>query len=263
MTQKIEGFLWCRSPDDAVVSAVEGVGTGSGAQYVGPKFVMDVGPSQKAMSLTLDADTPGDKRAGCTIKYAPFEEITTSDETTTQNITYSGVIEKTGTDVSGYLVKLINFTPGLNATNQTNATIAKALIDVDAQQKEIEVGSSAKIGSLVIELVDANQDNATVNIAGTNTISIPGATTKMYQKMNGEYVASLEDSQYRQLRLDKTIPFVEKKMSNPQCPEGKTNCKVAEVIDVGGTAIPMNYIIIGAIVLVLLVVFLLGKTSRS
>lgn len=71
-THEIEGFLWCQSPDDAVVSSSYGAGSGSGAQYVSPKFMMDVGPSQEAMTITLDADSPGDKSAGCSIKYIPF-----------------------------------------------------------------------------------------------------------------------------------------------------------------------------------------------
>ena len=77
---KIEGFLWCRSPDDAVVSSTLGVGTGA-AQYVSEKFYMDTGPSQKAISLTIEADSAGDKRAGCTIKYAPYKETVIEGET--------------------------------------------------------------------------------------------------------------------------------------------------------------------------------------
>ncbi len=73
MGNKMEGFLLCRSPDDAVVSSSLGAGIGSGAQYVSPRFVMDVGPSQKAMSLTIDADSPGEKRSGCILKYIPFK----------------------------------------------------------------------------------------------------------------------------------------------------------------------------------------------
>lgn len=71
-THEIEGFLWCQSPDDAVVSSSYGAGSGSGAQYVSPKFMMDVGPSQEAMTLEVNADNPGDKDAGCSIKYIPF-----------------------------------------------------------------------------------------------------------------------------------------------------------------------------------------------
>ena len=34
MTHKIEGFIWCRSPDDVFVSSTMGAASGSGAQCV-------------------------------------------------------------------------------------------------------------------------------------------------------------------------------------------------------------------------------------
>ena len=34
MTHKIEGFIWCRSPDDVTISSTMGAASGSGAQYV-------------------------------------------------------------------------------------------------------------------------------------------------------------------------------------------------------------------------------------
>ncbi|HLE82460.1 MAG TPA: hypothetical protein VJA25_14505, partial [Dehalococcoidia bacterium] len=84
VTHLIEGFLLCRSPDDAVVSSTYGVGAGSGAQYISPKFQMDEGPSQEAMTITLDADTPGDKRTGCVVKYIPYK---VNEVATTQTVT--------------------------------------------------------------------------------------------------------------------------------------------------------------------------------
>lgn len=69
MTHKMEGFIWCRSPDDAQVSSSLGAGSGSGAQYVSPKFTVNEGPSQKSISLTMTSLSVGQKLTGCIIKY--------------------------------------------------------------------------------------------------------------------------------------------------------------------------------------------------
>lgn len=261
MTHEIEGFIWCKSPDDATVSSTHGAASGSGAQYVGPKFVMDTGPSQKSMTLTINAVTPGDKRTGCIIKYAPLKEITTGETTKTKETTDTDTIDTTGTEILGFTVKLAGFSAAVEATNETSAVPAKAIIDVDGTSKEIELGSSAKIGSLTITVKDATENSATVKITSSETVTIAGTTTKQYLKMNGKYVTTLEDSQYREIRLDKTIPFVEK-MSNPQCPDGKTTCSASEVVDVGGVGVPSNWLLIAGALVVLAVVFLAGKASR-
>jgi len=75
MTHQIEGFIWCRSPDDIKVSSTQGFASGSGAQYISPKFYMDEGPSQRAVYLTIESDYEGDFSTGCTFKYAPYKEI--------------------------------------------------------------------------------------------------------------------------------------------------------------------------------------------
>lgn len=137
MEHKLQGFIWCMSPDDARVSSSYGASTGSGAQYVSPLFYMDKGPYQSSMTLTIDAGSVGDKNPGCYIKY-------------------------------------ILFTEKLNLN--TNSAI------------------------------------------------------KVYQKISGEEMTSVTDMDYREMRLAKTVPFVAK-MSNPQCPEGKTECKANEVIE--------------------------------
>jgi hypothetical protein len=77
MSTKIEGFLLCRSPDDVLVSSSLGAGAGSGAQYISPKFYINEGPSQKALSLYLEGTSTGPKRASCTIKYLQFREEAT------------------------------------------------------------------------------------------------------------------------------------------------------------------------------------------
>ncbi len=75
MSHKIEGFVFCRSPDDVIVSSSLGAASGSGAQYVSPKYEMDIGPSQKAMAITVDSDTAGRNRATCIIHYMFTREI--------------------------------------------------------------------------------------------------------------------------------------------------------------------------------------------
>ncbi len=273
MTHKIEGFIWCRSPDDAVVSSSMGSGTGSGAQYVSPKFFMDSGPSQKAMSLVLEADTAGDKRTGCTVKYAPYKETTTSGTTVQQTtpISYAGLITNLSTDVSGFDVRLDSFVAAVEATNETVASPAKATVNVNSLKKEIEVGKSEKVSDLTVEVKEANAVNATVSVTGTKTVELtqPGEVGKQFLKMNGIYVSALEDGEYRELRLDKTVPFVAAEKAKPTdelaCPEGKTSCTASEVkvVNVGGVGIPIWAIIAGVVVIVLLIVFLLGRTSKD
>lgn len=131
----IKGFLVCQSSDDIRITSSFGAGIGTGQQYVSPFLTFDKGPFQSAMTLTIDADSTGDKNPGCVLKYIPYKEV-----------------------------------------------------------------------------------------AGGGGIS------KIYLKINGEYISELKDADYRELRLDKTAPFVTG-MKDPQCPEGKEHCKANEVID--------------------------------
>ena len=71
---KIEGFILCAGQDGITVSSINGFSSGSGAQYISPKFIMDEGPSQKAVSLVIEANTKGDYNTKCTFKYVPFIE---------------------------------------------------------------------------------------------------------------------------------------------------------------------------------------------
>ena len=268
---KIEGFLWCRSPDDAVISSSIGVGSGSGAQYVSEKFYMDTGPSQKAISLTMEADSVGDKKTGCTIKYAPYKETAVEGETKTEDINYEGTIGLTETDVSGYKIKMVSFTPEVEGTTDeetnenTEAQPAKAKISVNGIPKEIGSGSSATIGGLDVELVSATEESADVVITGKMTSTSGGSVEKQYIKMNGDLVDSLTDDQYREIRLDKTVPFVKApKNAEVKCPEGKETCKSSEV-DIqapGFGGVPIWVYIVGIIIVIAAVVYLLGKTSR-
>jgi hypothetical protein len=268
---KIEGFLWCKSPDDAVVSSTLGVGSGSGAQYVSEKFFMDTGPSQKALSLTIEADSPGDKQTGCTIKYAPYKEITIQGETSVEEISYDGTIGLAETDVSGYKVNLVSFTPAVEESTNEETTVtieavpAKAKINVNGIPKEMDVGSSATVGGLDVELVSATEESADVKISGVLSSTNGGSVEKKYKKMNAEWVDTLTDEQYREIRLDKTVPFVKAhKDAEVNCPDGKETCNASEV-DItapGFGGVPVWGYILMVLLIVLAVAYLLGKSSR-
>ncbi len=267
VTLKLEGFLWCNSPDDVQISSSEGAGAGK-AQYVSPKFIMDKGPSYKSMLLTLESTTAGDKNGACTIKYIPFKEVAAKAETKTEPFTETATITTMGTDVKGYNLVLKSFTAEAAAVaasdnaSAVEAVPAKAELDIEGTVKTIEVGKSETVNGLKVTLNSATAENAEVLVEGTTTTTTEaGAPVKSYQLMNGEYTSSPEDSDYREIRLGKTVPFVED-MSTPECPEGKTECTASEVVDVGGMKIPTWAIIAGVLVVVLAVVYLLGKTSR-
>ena len=180
---ELEGFLLCRSPDDVTISSTLGVGSGSGAQYISPKFEMNKGPSQKSISLTIDSEIVGDMRSGCILKYIPFT-------------------------------------------------------------REIKLTQS--------------YDNAT-NITTTNK-----KTVRTFMKMNGETTSKVLDRDYRELRLDKNIPFVKYQPGiDVNCPEGQTNCKTDEVeVDFKSTFFMYGFISL-AVLIGLAAIFLLGRGSRS
>ncbi len=261
-THKILGFLWCSSPDDVIVSSSEGVGAGK-AQYVSPKFVIDKGPSYKSLILVLESETPGDKQGGCTIKYIPFKEESIGEEEKTVEFSETITITNLGTDFEGHTFVLKSYTPETEATNETEAQPAKAEIEIDGESETVEVGSKIIKKELEITLKEANEDNATLLVEGTKTVIKPVETVRKYLLMNGEYVTEeeLKDSDYREIRLEKTLPFV-KDMKEPACPEGKTTCKASEVIDVGGMKIPTVWIVVAIAVIVLVIAYLLGRTSR-
>ena len=132
MTHKIEGFVWCKSPDDIKISSTIGFASGSGAQYVSEKFFMDEAPSQKAVYFTIESDQEGDFSTGCIFKYVPYKEV-------------DGV--------------------------------------------------------------------------------------KLYQKMNLQYTSERTDNVFREIRLDKTVPFVSYgTVGDVDCPSGKESCSTSEVI---------------------------------
>lgn len=267
MERKIQGFIWCQSPDDATVSSSYGAGTGTGAQYVSPLFYMDKGPYQSSMTLTIGADSVGDKNAGCTFKYVPYKENVAGTTETTEDFTQETTFDYgLGKNVEGFVVTYKTYTAAVEddaATTDVDETaVAKVEIDVDGTKKTIEVGKEDTIGSLTVEVASADDATATLKISGKKVVAKAGETVKLYQKLNGEEVTSITDMDYRELRLDKTVPFVAD-MSDPQCPEGKTECKATEVIDIGGMKIPTWAIIVGALVVILLIAYLLGKSSRS
>lgn len=269
VTLKLEGFLWCNSPDDVTISSSEGAGAGK-AQYVSPKFIMDKGPSYKSMILTLESTTAGDKNGACTIKYIPFKEVAAKAETKTEPFTQTATVTTMGTDVKGNNIVLKSFTAAVEASaaadnaSAVEAAPAKAELDIEGTVKTIEVGKSETVNGLKVTLNSATAENAEVLVEGTTSVTTEaGAAVKSYQLMNGAYKAEdqIEDSDYREIRLGKTVPFVED-MSTPECPEGKTECTASEVVDVGGLKIPTWAIIVGVLAIVLVIAYLVGKSSR-
>jgi hypothetical protein len=132
---EVEGFIVCQSPDDVTVSSNLGMGSGSGAHYVSPLFVMDKAPSQKAAYFTVEAYSAGDYRTNCVFKYIFFRN-----------------------DEGG----------------------------------------------------------------------------RVYLKMNLEEVDAVKDSDYREIRLDKNIPFVmpTSEYMNAYCPSGRGECRADDVIQI-------------------------------
>jgi len=263
---KMQGFIWCMSPDDATVSSSYGAGTGTGAQYVSPLFTMDKGPYQSSMTLTIGADSVGDKNAGCTFKYIPYKETVVGATELKEDFTEETTIDSgQGKNVGGFIVTYKAFTAAVEddtETEEDETAVATVEVDVEGTAKTIEVGSSDTVASLTVEVVSAEDAKATLKVSGTKTVAEAGETVKVYQKMNGEEVTVMTDMDYRELRLDKSIPFVAD-MSNPECPPDKPHCQASEVIDVGGMKIPVWAIIVGVLLVILLIAYLLGKTSRS
>lgn len=261
----MKGFIVCQSPDDARVTSSYGAGTGTGAQYVSPFLTMDKGPYQSSMTLTIEADSTGDKNAGCIFKYIPYKEVVEGKETVKEPIDWTGTIDATGKDVHGFLMTITEYTAAVEdnpETEEIETTPAKAKIKVDDEVKDMEVGQKATIKGLEITLNSATEGSAEVTAKGEKTVTVSGESMKIYLKMTGEYITELKDMYYRELRLDKSVPFVAD-MSEPECPEGKEHCTASEVIDVGGMKIPVWAIIVGALIVILLIAYLLGKTSRS
>jgi len=260
-----KGFIVCQSPDDAQVSSSYGAGTGTGAQYVSPFITMDKGPYQSSMTLTINAQSVGDKNAGCIFKYIPYKEVTEGTEEVKEDIEWTGAIDATGKDVHGFLITITEYTAAVEDDPETDEieTVAEsAKIKVDDEVKDMEVGTTANVKGLEVTLNSATEGSAEVTVTGEKTITVAGESTKIYLKMNGDYVTELKDMYYRELRLDKTVPFVAD-MSDPQCPEEKPHCSSGEVVDIGGMKIPVWAIVVGVLVVILLIAYLLGKTSRS
>lgn len=267
MDHKMQGFIWCMSPDDATVSSSYGAGTGTGAQYVSPLFTMDSGPYQSSMTLTVGADSVGDKNAGCTFKYIPYREKVAGATETTEEFAEEVAIDKgMGKDVGGFIVTYKAYTAAVEDDTETTdvdeTAAATVEIDVEGASKVIEVGKEDTVGTLTVEVTSADDTKSNLKVSGTKIVAQAGETIKVYQKMNGAEVTTITDMDYRELRLDKSIPFVAD-MSDPQCPEGKPHCNASEVVDIGGMKIPVWAIIVGVLVVILLVAYLLGKTSRS
>ncbi len=277
MTHKIEGFIWCRSPDDVTISGTYGAASGSGAQYVSEKFIIDKGPAQKSMSLTIDSTSIGDKTTGCTIKYMPFKETDTETTTTVETeepFTTSLELSAVTADVNGYMMTLVSYTEQKDAVKDENDTVvtemvpATAVLKIDGVDTEFEIGKEKEVDGLKITVTDAAMDTAQVTVSGMMAVEKEEpatGTTRMYLKQNGDYVTTPVNEDYMDLRLDKTVPFVAPSVKNPACPEGQTSCTANEVVsskvDIAGSSFPI-WIVVLIVLVVLVVVYLLGKTSR-
>jgi len=268
----LEGFIWCQSPDDAWVESVYGAGTGSGAQYTGPLIIMEKGPSQKSMTFTIAADTPGDKNAGCRFKYIPYKEEESASSSKPVEFANEPVVldTATGKNVKGYVITFKGYTAAVEAKNATEtepaveAKPAIVKIDVDGMPQDIEVGKEAVIKGVTVKVNKADDKGAEIQISGKEVVTTKGATVKNYLKMDNTYTTERSDRFFREVRLDKTVPFADKsKVSEAACPQGKEICKASEIVDVGGMKIPKWALIVGALVVILLVAYLLGKSSRS
>jgi len=250
MTHNIEGFIWCKSPDDVTVSSTMGVASGSGAQYVSQKFFMDEGPSQKAISLVIDAETKGDKRTGCIIKYVPYKEISKKIEdvtTVTETVTKQGIMFR---DVKMKMAEI----------NESNVTAT--LLVINGEEHPISSGDLIKFDNLRISIEDIEEDYLTVEISEkVETTELK----KMFLTMNGRYVEQLKDSQYREIRLDKTLPFIEAPGDTEvSCPKEQTHCKSDEVETSKERTNYLKYsIMAGLAVVFVMLVYMLGRGSRN
>jgi len=249
MTHQIEGFIWCRSPDDVIISSAMGAGSGTGAQYVSPKFYMDEGPSQKALSLVIESEVIGDMRTGCIIKYAPFSEKEIKETKETQE-------EKTITEeeiqIEGVSLRLVN---------QTNSTEKVLLVGED--EIAVEIDKQLEIGDAKATIISVNEGSVVLLVE--STIEEEAGAEKTYLKMNGKEVSELKDSEYREIRLDKTVPFIDApKNAEVNCPEGQTHCESDEV-DISEKT--RNYFlwIIGvlAILLMIFVGYIIGSKPKQ
>ena len=250
MTHKLEGFIWCRSPDDVTISSTMGAASGSGAQYVSQKFFMDEGPSQKAISLVIESSEVGDKQAGCIIKYAPYTEdkviredaVKITKEVTEEAISFN--------DVEMKMVK------------RNESDVAQTFLVLNDKEYLVTNGDLIKFGNLEISVDKVKEDSLKVEIT---EITESADSQKSYLTMNGLYVAELKDSQYREIRLDKTIPFVEApKTAEVKCPEDQTYCKSDEVeISEPKTSYYLYGIVAGLAVILLILVYLVGRGGRN
>lgn len=270
LNHRIEGFIWCRSPDDSVVSSTLGASIGSGAQYVSDRFFMDTGPTQKAISLTIDSNSEGDKNAGCILKYIPYKETVIAGEPIVKKVDFKGTVGKTDTNVNGYKVKISDYKLSQEEVKEGDKTVNKTTsqsvkVIVNDIPKEVQVGKEERINDLSVKLVSASQESADVEIHGEITTNTQGSVTKQYKKTNGEYVSSVTDDNYRELRLDKIVPFVQAPKSvEVKCPEGKTSCSSNEVqiMNAGIFGIPVIWFVVILALVVLGVVYLFGRTYK-
>lgn len=97
----------------------------------------------------------------------------------------------------------------------------------------------------------------------TNMTTTQEETRKVYSKMNGETMEDVMDRDYRELRLDKSIPFVDAPIGKePICPDGQSSCKAEEV----EFTISKRWFMFGFVALLVLIIigvtFMLGRSIK-
>ena len=70
----LDAFIVCRAPDGVSISSSLGAASGTGAQYVSERLTINRAPSQRAIYLSLNANSPGIRPVNCVLRYAPFIE---------------------------------------------------------------------------------------------------------------------------------------------------------------------------------------------
>ncbi|MFH1591466.1 MAG: hypothetical protein ABIC95_06075 [archaeon] len=248
---KLTGFILCRSPDFTTISSSLGVASGSGAQYLSSTFELDEGPSQRAISLTFESMTAGDKEANCLLKYVFFKEEEASKFIT---VTDEEIVTRESKNLGG---RIFTFEKATNF--ETNETEKILIID---NKKYALIGQiEIKLDDIQVVVDSVNEDSVNLKIKKTEEIN---EIKRFYRKLNGQYVETIDDSSYSVLRLDKSVPFVNApKTADVSCPEAQTHCQSDEV-EVSEFVGVNWYLRVGigilAVVLILLI-FILGRLS--
>ena len=141
--------------------------------------------------------------------------------------------------------------------NESNIT--QTFLVLNDKEYDVAEGDLIKFKGLEIS-VEEIKESIEVEISEKTEST---GSEKLFLTMNGRYAEQLKDSQYREIRLDKTLPFVEApKNAEIRCPEDQTYCKSDEV-EVSKTKNWLYGIIAGLAVVFVILVYMLGKGSKG